>query len=106
MLQRYSTTISEISANTATTTSESFRYGTYAGGMLFIPSGSSITTITWYAAETDTGTWLAVKDEDGTAVTQTVAASEAHQLPTALYGARYLMPVVNAAGTILFTLKG
>lgn len=106
MIDRLSTTLSEVTVETTLASCEEIGFGSFAGGMIFVPVGSSITSLTWYAAESPGGTYLAANDEDGNAITQTVAAEAAYQLPLALYGCRALKAFGDAAGTILISLKG
>ena len=106
MLDRFTTTIPSVTVATAVANSEEIMSGSYAGGMIFVPSGSTITTITWYAAEKAGGTYLAAYDADGVALTQTVAASKAYEIPAALFGCRAIKAVGNAAGTLAISLKG
>tara|TARA_Y100000593_G_scaffold80998_1_gene151349 strand:- start:2659 stop:2883 length:225 start_codon:yes stop_codon:yes gene_type:complete len=73
--------------------------------MVYVPAGSSITTLTWHAAEKPGGTYLAAEDASSSAVTQTVAASQAHPIPTALQGAQVIKATGNAVGTIDITMK-
>ena len=106
MLERFSNTIPSVTVDTTAAACQEIPFGPYAGGMLFIPAGSSVTTLTWWAAEEPGGTYLAASDEDGTAITQTVAAGKSYQLPLALYGCRALKAVSDAAGVMGVSLKG
>ena len=90
------------SCNTAATTTARMDITGYAIGGVRVPNGSSITSITWYAAANTSDTAVALKDEDGVAVTQTVAADEYHALPSALAGCKLVLPVTDAAGTLQF----
>jgi len=67
-------------------------------GMVANPGASSI-TLTYYGATEPGGTAYALYDEDGVAVTQTVAAGTMAALPTAIAGVPYLLPVTNNATT-------
>lgn len=106
MLDRLSSTLVEVTVDTTAAASEEINYGGYSGGMVFIPAGSSVTTLTWWAAEKPGGTYLAAQDRDSDAITQTVAASESHPIPIDLYGCRAIKAVTNAAGTMAVSLKG
>ena len=106
MLDRLSNTLVSVSVDTTVAACEEILFGPYAGAIVFVPTGSSITTLTWYVAEKAGGTYLAAYDEDGVAVTQTVAAAKAYALPAALYAARALKAVGDAAGTIAISVKG
>lgn len=79
----------------------------FASGEIFIPTGSAITSLTWWAADDmDAGTYLPAQDAAAAAVTQTVAATKAYPIPAILFGARALKCVVNAAGSVIINLKG
>jgi hypothetical protein len=103
--QRYSATIPDVTVATAVANSQPINYGGFASGMVHVPAGSSLTTLTWHACLTEDGTYIAAEDAASAAVTQTVAASQAHPIPAALAGARFLKVTGNAAGTIGITLK-
>jgi hypothetical protein len=77
-----------------------------AGGTIFVPAASPITTLTYYAAPDNGGTFLPLNDAAGVAVTQTVAAGKAYDMPAACFGAAALKIVVNSAGAVLVSLKG
>ena len=106
MLDRLSVTITSHTVSTTAATTDEIKFGPYAGGMISIPVGSSITTLTWNTADEPGGTYLPASDEGGAAITQTVSAGKAYQIPTALYGAHAIKPVVNSAGTVGLSLKG
>lgn len=94
------------SLNTAVGTTQEIPYLYYAGGMIFVPTGSSITSLTWHVAPEAGGTYLPAQDSDGAAVTQTVAAAKAYPIPEALFGAPYIKAVVDAAGSVTISFKG
>lgn len=82
--------------NDATTTAELDIRG-LTHGTLENNTGSAV-TITWYAAMTKGGTAYALKDQDGVAVTSTVAADDTIQeLPSALAGVAFAVPVSDGA---------
>lgn len=105
MLERFASTIPSVTLTTSSTTTEEIRLGNYSGGFVFIPAGSSVTTLTWWVAEKASGTYFAAYDEDNAAITQTVAASQANAIPSALFGAMAIKAVSNAAGTMAVSLK-
>lgn len=105
MNDHYSLTIPEVTIGDAVADSEAIGYGAYASGQVYVPAASSITSLTWWACETEDGTYLPAQDSSGSAVTQTVAASEAHPIPVALLGCRFIKAVGNVTGTIGVTLK-
>jgi len=108
MLDRLSNTLVAVTAGVTAAASDEIIYGSYAGGMVFLPADVGVTTITWYAAEKPGGTYLVAYDEDGVAVTQTVSHTKAYAIPAALYGARALKAVASAgtASTIIISVKG
>lgn len=107
MLDRLSVLQVDVAVTTSVATCTEIPFGSYGGGIVFIPTtaGASVTSLTWYVAEKMGGTYLAAYDEDGVAVTQTVAHTKAYAIPSALFGARALKAVANAAGTIIISVK-
>lgn len=73
------------------------------GGLVIIPSGSSITSLTYYTAEKPGGTRVPLNASDGTATVQTVAAGKAYDMPSEVYGCRVLYFKGNASGSIFVT---
>lgn len=102
--QRYAATMPDITVATAVANSQTIGYGPFASGMVHVPTGSSITTLTWHAS-VDDSTYEAAEDSASAAVTQAVAGGQAHPIPAALAGAKYIRATANAAGTIGVTLK-
>ena len=78
----------------------------YASGEIFIPTGSTITSLPYHVAPAKGGTYLPAQDTSGSAVTQTVAATKAYPLPAVLFGARAMKIVTNADGAVILNLKG
>jgi hypothetical protein len=106
MLQRFSTTIPDLTVAAAVDDSEEMNFGSYSSGFIFVPAGATTTTITWYVAEKPGGTYMAAYDEDHVAITTTVAASQAVAIPSSLFGARAVKAVGNVATTVAVSLKG
>lgn len=111
-------TIPSLSLTTALGTTPEIPYEEFSQGSIAIPTGSSITTLTWFGAvrQSDqpgtsaeqmpaTQTFLAAQDSTGTPVTQTVSAAKSYPIPVALAGFAALKCVVNAAGTVDLSLK-
>jgi len=90
--------------DTLSTTAE-ITYSDKAGGMIFIPAASPITAITWYAAVKRGATFFAAYTESGVAITQTVSAEQAVEIPKALAGAAAIKAVVNADGEVDLNTK-
>lgn len=86
-------------------TTEEIGYELYGGGTVHVPNGSSVTSLTWWSASERGGTYEAAYDKDGNAVTQTVAADQAHPIPIALFGAAAIKAVANASGSVEVSLK-
>jgi len=103
-------TVTAALTNDATTTAEINKQG-YSHGTVQNVTGSSV-TVTYYAAmpsasaTTNTGTSgtaYALYDQDIVAVTQTIATSTIVELPSAIAGAAFLVPVSDAAtDTLVF----
>ena len=93
----------DITASAGTSATIAFR--SFAGGMIYVPNGSSITTLTAHAAPNPDGTFEPAYDESGTAIAITVAADQAHPIPTALFAAGSIRLVGNTTGTVIVGLK-
>lgn len=77
-----------------------------ASGGTFEVDDADLTTITWYTLSgADGATRVAANTEGGSAITQTVADNKSYAIPAALFGAAYLIPVGNNAGTIRVDIK-
>lgn len=83
-------------------------FGGYAGGRIYVPAGSTITTLTFYDAPSEDGTFLASYDDAATpaAITLTVSAGKSYPIPPKLFGAGAIKMLGNAAGTVHVCLKG
>lgn len=81
-------------------------YRGVAGGLLFLDTLVTGTTITWYVAYTEGDTLVPAADTSGNALTTTVSAGKAYEIPGSLYGAAQISPVLNSgSGTARATLK-
>lgn len=81
-------------------------YSNAAGGSIYIPAGSPITTLTYQVSPVPGGTYVPLYDGAGAAVTRTVAAGRCYPIPVECYGCGQIKIVVNAAGPVDITLKG
>lgn len=106
MFARNHNTLSEVSVAVAVASSTEIPFQSYSGGIVYVPVGSSLTTITWYVASKPGGTYTEANDEDGQPVVQTVAAGKAYAIPSALFAAAGLKAVGDAAETVAMSLKG
>ena len=77
----------------------------YAGGIFSIPTGSSITTLTFYVSDKSDGTYQALYSSAGAAVSVTVAADKSYVQDVSLNVAPYVKIVANAAGTVNYLGK-
>ncbi len=100
------TTVASYALNTAANTTPEIPFDG-RGGVIFVPVGSSITSLTYYAAEKVGGTYLPLYQADGaTPVTQTVTSGKAYDMPPQVFGCRAIKIVVNTAGSVFITQKG
>ena len=96
-----------VTASAATTGTIDF--SEYAGGCIYVPTGSSLTSLTFHIAPKYDGTYLAAYDDSSlsapAAVVLTVSAAKAYPLPACLYGAGAFKMVGDTTGTVYVTLK-
>jgi len=95
-------TTDTIAVTTSESTTPEYRC-TGRGGLVIVPSGSSITSLTYYTAEKPGGTRVPLNTSAGVATVQTVAAGKAYDMPAEVYGCRVLYFKGNAAGSIFVT---
>jgi hypothetical protein len=81
------------------TTPELDSWGETRFGCVFVPVGSPITTLTFYAAPKPAGTFLPIYNQLGP-VTLSVTAGCAFKLPLDLQGCRSVKIVADQAGTV------
>lgn len=95
-----------IDLTTALGTTPVIPYGSYTHGTIQV-TGASITSLTWYTCDTETGTFIAAYSSAATpaAIAQTVSAAKSYPIPADLAGARWLKCVANAAGAVEISLK-
>jgi hypothetical protein len=103
-LQRNSSTNNEITVGTTVADSDAIQYQNYAGGQVFVPTGSSITSLTWYSSY-DGITYTAIYDGGGTSVTTTIVAAENCPIPDECFACPFLKAIDAAGGTIVVSLK-
>jgi hypothetical protein len=102
---RYSASIESVSVGTVAASSTAINYEDSNSGMVYVPVGSTITTLTWHASTSINGAYLAADDAAGAALVQTVAAGQAHPIPAALSGARFIKITGDVAGVVGITMK-
>ena len=90
--------------NSISTTAE-IEFAWAAGGTIFFASNPG--NLTFYAANDLGGTFQAAYDQTGTAITMTVSAAGAYQIPSGLFGARAIKVVTTTASVVgSVNLKG
>lgn len=106
-IERYSKHMEDVAITDDVDTTPEIPFHRWKYGMVYVPDGSSITTLTIHAAP-DVGETYEPLWDNGTpsAVTITVAANRANPLPDECFGAGALKLVGNVAGTIQISLKG
>ena len=77
----------------------------YAGGMIYMPATTSISTLTWLSSLHEAGPYVPLQDGAGTAATSTVGANMCCPLPAVCYPAAHLKAIGNAAGVFDLNLK-
>ena len=70
-------------------------------GIIHVPSGSSITSLTFYVASSEAGTYVPLYTTAGAAVSQTVAAARAYPVKDEVKKSRFVKIVADAAGSIV-----
>lgn len=97
-----------ITITASVATCEAVDYQGSAGGEIYVPAGSSLTTLTFHVARKPEGTFHAAYDGEAppAAVTLTVAAEQAYPIPDAIFGAGAFKMVGNTTGSVTVTLKG
>jgi hypothetical protein len=101
---KYSASIETVDVATSAAGSDVISYGDFEKGMVHVPAGSSLTTLTWHVSSSEGGTYLPANNASG-AITQTVTGGNAYPIPSDLVGARFLKITGNAAGVVGVTLK-
>jgi hypothetical protein len=105
-LERLSSVTGPITATATAATSPKIAFGAVSGGMLHVSAVSGAATITWHVAFGQEETPVPVS-ADGSGVTTAIAASNAYTLPDALFGAPYIVAVVDAGtATLRVSVKG
>ena len=104
---RYPYTMPSMVANVVGGTPARIPYGGAAGGVVFVTAkDAGATTLTWYAAYEPGGAIHPATDASGNALTVTITAGRAYEIPGALYGAMEIIPVTNSAtATLIVNLK-
>lgn len=109
-LTRFTTVLSSVTVDTTLADSKAIPFSNYTSGRIYIPAGSSITSLTFHDSPTEDGTYLASYDDTATtpvALALTgLAASRSYPIPAKMFGAAWIKMVPNADGTVAIVLKG
>lgn len=97
--------LNSVAVDTNLADSDAIEIDSYTSGRFTVPDGSLLTALTWYANCRSTAEFEAAKN-GGSAVTQTVAENESHEIPAGLFGAKSIKATGNADGVIHVFLKG
>lgn len=84
----------EVDTTNTVATCDEVQVGEADQGLVFVPTGLSTTSLDFYVAPEDGDTYLPLYN-GATAVSLTVVAGRAYQLPTQLWGARAFKMVTN-----------
>jgi hypothetical protein len=91
--------VSSLTVSDAHATSDAIVFKGFTKGVVLVPSGSSITAITYWISSSEDGTYTQLYNA-GSAISTTVAASRVFALASAIEGAAYLKLQGDAAGTV------
>lgn len=93
-----------VAVDTVLADADAVQIENFDGGRIYVPTGSAITSITWYDSHDGT-TYIASYDGDNVAITTTVAAARSYPIPPDLNAARYFKMVGDADGTVHVIMK-
>ena len=86
-----------VGVGTSLGNSSAFCFGDYGGGMILVPSTEGTPTLEFYTSDTASGTFLKVYPyNSASALSVTVAASIAKEIPPQLFSAHYVKIVASA----------
>lgn len=78
-------------------TSAAVQIGQYDSALFHLPASFEATDMAFVGCTNRTGTYVSVTDGNGSAITQTVAASKWHTLDSGLFGLEYIKFVGDSA---------
>jgi len=90
--------------NTAENTTPVIDLADFAAGAVHIPTGSSITTLTYHGYDPISDKYTPMYSQAGEALVQTVAGGRNIECPTAIYMQSKIKITTNAAGPVVLTL--
>jgi hypothetical protein len=99
-------TSSGVAVTASIATCQEVVYADMSGGVIYVPAGTSLTSLVPYAAYERGGTYYPLYDEAGVAISIAVAASRAYPIPASAFGAVCLKFLGSGTGTIYLSVKG
>lgn len=97
MLSERTSELCIVDVGTSIGNSGAFSFASHAGGLILVPSTEGTPTLEFYTSDTEGGTYRKVYPFDSTsALSVTLAASIAKQIPPQLFGARWVKMVASA----------
>ena len=93
-----------ISVDAVLADAETIYFAHADGARIIVPTGSSLTTLTFHESHNGT-TFVSAFDSTGTAVTLTVAAGRSYPFPSTLNAAKFVRITGNADGTVILVAK-
>lgn len=95
-----------VSLTNSIDTTETINISGMASGTVGVPTGSSVTSLTYWVSHDGTTYIPLYAVDNSAAVTQTVAQTRAYPIRSEAFGARFLRIVANASGDVYVSLKG
>ncbi|MCA9366691.1 hypothetical protein KC887_00295 [Candidatus Kaiserbacteria bacterium] len=102
-----------VDVTNSVSTTEQITVSGFTRGAVYVPTGSSLTSLTFHvaphktprASATEPGDYLPLQKEDGSAaIAMTVEAGKAYPLPAEIAGVAFAKMVGNTSGMVTLTL--
>lgn len=98
--------VMDVTLDSALADTPAIGFESFTRGMVLIPTGSSITSLTYYGSTTQNGTYLPLYDSAKNALTQTsLTAARGYDIPAAVYALPWIKIVTDADGAVALALK-
>lgn len=109
-ITRLSTVLSSVTVDSTLADCKAIPFAGASCGRIHVPTGSSITSLTFYDSPTESGTFIASYDDTATtpvAIALTgLSAAKSYPIPAKMFGAAYIKLVGNADGVVDIVIKG
>jgi hypothetical protein len=109
-MSRASSSWETVTITASAGTTGQLAYKGVAHGVIYVPTGSGLTSLAFHNVAIVSGSPVvstnAHRDEDGNAISLTVAAAASYPMPTALSGGDQWAIVGNTTGTVYVHAKG